>query len=108
MPWYVYLAAFVSGAFAANGIPHIAQGMCGNRFQTPFARPLGVGESSALVNVVWGWLNWLVAAALIHWVWPSEFPAPLELCALAAVGALAMGLYVANHFGKVRSVAPHP
>jgi|SRR5882724_11589644 len=108
MPWYVYLAAFFTGAFAANGVPHVTQGICGNRFQTPFATPRGVGESSAIVNVVWGWFNWVVVAALVHWVWPTEFPAPLALCIPAAVGALAMGLYLANHFGKVRSTAPHP
>jgi hypothetical protein len=44
--------ALVAGAFLANGVPHFVQGICGNKFQTPFARPRGVGESSALVNVI--------------------------------------------------------
>ena len=108
MAWYVYLAAFFAGAFAANGVPHFVQGMCGNRFQTPFASPRGVGESSAIVNVIWGWLNFVVAAALTRWVLPTEFPVPLPLCVLGAAGALAMALYVAHHFGKVRNAAPKP
>jgi hypothetical protein len=108
MPWYVYLAAFFTGAFAANGVPHFVQGICGNRFQSPFAKPPGVGQSSAITNVLWGWFNWLVAAALVHWVWPLELPVPLSLLAIAALGALALALWLANHFGKVRNVAPHP
>ena len=46
MPWYDYLAHFFAGAFLANGVPHFVQGICGNKFQSPFASPPGVGESS--------------------------------------------------------------
>ena len=55
MPWYDYVAHFFAGAFLANGVPHFVQGICGNKFQTPFASPRGVGKSSAIVNVIWGW-----------------------------------------------------
>ncbi|MGB6963179.1 MAG: hypothetical protein WBD83_03265 [Xanthobacteraceae bacterium] len=54
MPWYEYVAYFFAGAFLANSIPHFVQGVCGNKFQSPFASPSGIGESSAIVNVVWG------------------------------------------------------
>jgi hypothetical protein len=108
MAWYVYLAAFFAGAFAANGVPHFIQGTCGNRFQTPFASPRGVGESSAIVNVFWGWLNFLVAAALVQWGLPTEVPVPLPLWVFGAAGALAMALYLAHHFGNVRNAAPKP
>jgi hypothetical protein len=40
-----------------NSIPHTVQGVSGNRFQTPFASPPGVGESSAILNVIWGLAN---------------------------------------------------
>jgi len=108
MPWYVYPAAFFAGAFAVNGLPHFVQGICGNKFQTPLARFGGAGESSALVNILWGWFNFVVAGALVHFVLPTEFPAPLSLCILGAAGALLMALYLGRHFGKVRSAAPHP
>jgi len=39
--------------------------MCGNRFQTPFASPRGVGESSAVVNVLWGFCNLAIGIALL-------------------------------------------
>jgi hypothetical protein len=60
MAWYVYVAWLFAGAFLANAIPHTVRGICGNRFQTPFASPPGVGESSAIVNVIWGFANFAV------------------------------------------------
>src|ERR1700722_19374021 len=65
MPWYDYLAYFFAGAFLTNSIPHFVQGVCGNKFQSPFASPSGIGESSAIVNVVWGWLNFVVGSGLL-------------------------------------------
>jgi hypothetical protein len=108
MPWYAYAVAFVAGAFAANGVPHFVQGICGNRFQTPFASPPGVGESSALVNVVWGWANFAVSGVLLHYFLPSSFPLPLGACAAGALGALVLALGLARHFGSVRVGSPKP
>ncbi len=101
MPWYGYLAHFIAGAFLANGVPHFVQGVSGNKFQTPFAKPRGVGESSAIVNVIWGWFNFLVGGVL-----PRVFFLPLPIATL--LGVLAMALFLSNHFGKVRNSAPHP
>ena len=108
MPWYVYVAWLFAGAFLANAIPHTVQGICGNRFQTPFASPRGVGESSAVVNVIWGLANFAIGGVLLHVFFPPELPPPWPLCAAALIGALAMALWLASHFGKVRSSAPHP
>jgi hypothetical protein len=108
MAWYVYIACFFAGAFLANAIPHTVQGICGNRFQTPFASPRGVGESSAIVNVIWGFINFAIGGALLHIFFPKELPPPWPLCIAGLIGALAMALYLAKHFGKVRNVAPHP
>ena len=106
MPWYYYLADFVAGAFIANGVPHFVQGMCGNKFQSPFASPPGVGESSAVINVVWGWINFAVGGILL--IYFFLLPARVDEEIAAALGALAIGLWLANHFGKVRTTAPHP
>jgi hypothetical protein len=107
MPWYDYIAYFFAGAFLANGVPHFVQGICGNRFQTPFASPPGRGESSAIINVAWGWFNFVVGGALLHDFFPPLPPAIASGAAVAA-GALVMALWLARHFGKVRTSAPHP
>jgi hypothetical protein len=108
MPWYVYLAWFFAGAFFINSIPHTVQGVSGNRFQTPFASPPGVGESSAILNVIWGLANFTAGGVLLHVFFPPESPPPWPLCIAALIGALAMALRLASHFGKVRNTAPHP
>jgi hypothetical protein len=106
MPWYSYLAHFFAGAFFANGVPHFVQGICGNKFQTPFASPPGVGESSAIVNVVWGSFNFVVAGVLLRIFFPP-LPPPVPDSVATALGALIMALWLAHHFGKVRSGASH-
>src|SRR5260370_9182680 len=89
MPWYFYLAWFFAGAFLTNSIPHLAQGLSGNRFQTPFASPPGVGESSAVVNMIWGFANVAAGAAPLHCSFPPELPPPLALCLFVLIGAVA-------------------
>jgi hypothetical protein len=65
MHWYYYLAYFFGGAFLANALPHIGNGISGRPFQSPFAKPPGKGLSSSRVNVLWGFLNLFVAYLLI-------------------------------------------
>ena len=105
-PWYNYLAHFIADAFLANGVPHFVQGICGNKFQTPFASPRGVGESSALVNVIWGWFNFLVGGVLLRFFLPPIPPPAVSAATL--LGVLVMALWLGHHFGKVRNSAPHP
>ena len=107
MIWYVYVAWLFAGAFLANAIPHIVQGISGNRFQTPFASPPGVGESSAIVNVIWGFVNVAIGGTLLY-VFLPQLPPPWPLCAVALIGGLIIALYLARRFGKVRKEAPHP
>jgi hypothetical protein len=59
--WYHDLAYFFGGAFLANTIPHLVQGLSGHALQSPFASPPGNGLSSSTVNVLWGFFNLLVA-----------------------------------------------
>jgi hypothetical protein len=58
--WVECVLAFLAGAFLANSVPHFVQGICGNRFPTPFAKPPGKGLSSPTVNVLWGVFNLVV------------------------------------------------
>ena len=57
MAWYHYISGFWAGMFLANFVPHFVNGISGNPFPTPFAKPHGKGLSSPLLNVVWAWVN---------------------------------------------------
>jgi hypothetical protein len=98
MFWQFYLCAFFAGVFLANAIPHLVQGLCGNKFPTPFATPPGKGLSSALVNVIWGLFNAAIGTVLfIHsaikaettWLWVTFF-----------VGAALIGIPLSIRFSK--------
>jgi hypothetical protein len=91
---------FVAGALLCNCIPHLTVGLQGLSFPTPFARPRGVGPSTPLVNVLWGFANLAVGALLA-----ARNATPLLIgvdAAVAFAGAVAMGIYLALHFGKVQ------
>src|ERR1700712_4681626 len=66
MEWYTYLAAFFAGAFMANAVPHFVQGISGNKFPTPFAKPPGKGLSSPTLNVIWALGNLVVGYILLQ------------------------------------------
>ncbi len=102
VPSYIFLLQFVAGLFLANGVPHFVQGISGNRFQSPFASPPGVGESSPLINVLWGFLNLAVGFALLFEFTPKGADVVLEW-AFVGLGALLIAHFCAQHFGRVRS-----
>ncbi len=95
-----YVLIFVAGALLANGIPHLVSGVRGDPFPSPFAKPPGVGNSRPVVNVLWGFGNGL-AGAVLAIVWLPHEVAPIA-DAVCAAGFLAMALFCARHFGKVR------
>ena len=98
MVWYVYVAHVIAGAFLINAIPHLVNGLSGRRFPSPFASPPGVGESPAVLNVLWGFTNLVVGYVLLAGVGPFTFGISLDAL-LVGIGALLMGWRLASHFG---------
>lgn len=95
-----FLAHFFTGAFLCNALPHLAAGLQGRPFPTPFAKPRGIGDSSPLINVLWGFFNLLAGLALL-----ANAPVPLAPTlefGIVCLGALLLGIYTAQHFGKTR------
>lgn len=92
------LTLFFAGAFLCNCIPHLAAGLRGEAFPTPFAKPPARGLSSPPVNFVWGWSNALVGGILL---WRHGAPGDAADIAVMAIGALLIGLGLSIHFGKV-------
>ena len=99
MPWFVYLAYFIAGLFLANGIPHLVNGISGKRFPSPFASPPGVALSSAMVNVAWGFANFVIGVVLIAGVGDFVFGLNWALFTVA-LGFIVCGLGLAYYFGR--------
>jgi hypothetical protein len=99
MPWYYYVSYFFGGAFLANTLPHLINGISGRKFQTPFAKPPGQGLSSSTVNVLWGIFNLAVAWLLIFRVGSFSLH---NACHVITVGAgmLILSLMMARAFGR--------
>ena len=101
MPWYSYLLHALSAGLLINSVPHLAMGLTGTPFQSPFATPSGIGESSPRVNVWWGWANLVGGAVLLAKYTPADNLGWI----IFAVTPLLLGTPMATHFGKVRARA---
>jgi hypothetical protein len=99
MQWLDLVAYFFGGAFLANAVPHCVSGVMGEAFQTPFANPRGQGLSSSTVNVLWGFINLVIGYVLVCRVGDFELKSTADAVAIG-LGALALSLYVARHFGR--------
>jgi hypothetical protein len=97
----MHISYFFAGALLCNCIPHLASGLCGLSFPTPFAKPRGVGRSSALLNFVWGFSNVLFGVFLL-----VRHPLILVVGApllIFVTGVFVMGAYLSTHFAKVQA-----
>lgn len=102
------ILSFLAGLLICNAMPHLAAGLRGEAFPTPFATPRGVGLSAPQVNVVWGWINlflgWAIMPRLV--LFAPVMPLFNTLWLSFALGFLLAGLYLARHFARVRPTAP--
>ena len=101
MDFLTLLGNFFAGAFLCNSIPHLAAGLRGEPFPTPFAKPPGQGLSSPITNALWGSLNFFLGWGCLHAA-PVEFGLNVKF-ALFAVAFVGMAIFTASHFGKVRA-----
>jgi hypothetical protein len=90
---------FFGGAFLANSVPHIVNGISGRAFQSPFAKPPGEGLSSSVVNVFWGFFNLAVAYVLLVWLGQLSLHYWWQVVT-AGAGALLLSVMMARHFGR--------
>jgi hypothetical protein len=97
--WHTYVAYFFGGVFLVNSIPHFTNGVSGRRLPTPFASPLGKGQSSPTVNVLWGTLNLAIGYLLVCRVGEFHLHRTSDVLALG-VGVLLMAVFLAWLFGS--------
>ncbi|GLI27467.1 hypothetical protein ARHIZOSPH14_17090 [Agromyces rhizosphaerae] len=95
------LAHAAGAALLVNAVPHGVHGLSGKRFQSPFGRPPGVGESSPETNVVWSGANAIGGAALLFGVGRFRFGANADTVVTLA-SAWAAGIAISRYFAGVR------
>jgi len=91
--WQLYVYSFIAGVLGANGLPHFIKGITGQKHQTPFGKP-----SSATENVVWGWLNLVVAGAFLY---RANIHSHVVIAlALLAIAVLVTAILNSNNWAK--------
>ncbi|MGA2483124.1 MAG: hypothetical protein ABSF92_08400 [Candidatus Acidiferrales bacterium] len=100
MRWYLYVVYFFGGAFLVNAVPHFINGVSGRRFPTPFASPPGRGQSSPLVNVLWGAFNLAIGYLLLIQVGEFHVRQTPEVL-LVGAGGLLMAVMLSRAFGRI-------
>lgn len=96
-----YALLVLAGALLCNCIPHLAAGLRGEAFPTPFATPPGKGRSPPVINFVWGAGNLLFGVQALTMNLDAADPRLGRLALLA--GFIGLGLYLSNHMGRVRA-----
>lgn len=96
------IAHFFAACFLVNSIPHLVKGVSGQPFQSPFAKPPGVGLSSPAANVFWGGLNAIIGIVLLLKVGPFSAADNTDLAVTLAGGWIA-AFGLAKYFGGLYS-----
>jgi hypothetical protein len=99
MHWYHLVCYFLGGAFLAISLPHLLNGMSGMPFQSPFAKPPGQGLSSPTINVLWGFVNLVIAWVLLCRVGSFSLLNIAHML-IFGIGFLIMSVMLARTFGR--------
>ena len=93
---------FFAGMFVFNALPHLVTGVVGNKHMTPFGK-----DSSAVINVLWGFLNIAIVVLVLSFTSAGIQPPPLpEFIISVLVGGLVMSLMNANLFSNPNAKMP--
>jgi hypothetical protein len=98
MPWPHWIGCFLSGAILTNAVPHFVQGISGNPFPTPFAKPPGKGLSSPTVNAVWGLFNMVLGTVIFQSAGVSRHDYPGLVLFFAGIAVIAIPSSI--HFAR--------
>ena len=93
MPFISLVLGFAAGLIIINGLPHFVKGITGQKHMTPFGKP-----SSAIVNVWWGWFNFVVGLVVFGFSRPFMHPG-LSFIGFS-LGMLVTGLVLGSYWTK--------
>lgn len=97
--WRYHAWSLLAGALLANAIPHFVHGVSGMPFPAPFSSFLGAGTPTAVVNVLWGALNFAIGLDLLRTC--RAAPTPRLSRALTAAGFVAASILLAIVFSRL-------
>ncbi|GAA4579646.1 hypothetical protein GCM10023194_05770 [Planotetraspora phitsanulokensis] len=81
------ILAFLAGALGANATPHFVKGITKEHYPTAFG-------SSPLINLIGGWILYVITALLVIRADMTSHPAPAFVA--ASLGVLLMGVFHAH------------
>lgn len=99
MEWLRHASYLFAAILLTNAVPHFVSGITGHAFQSPFAAPPGQGLSSAMVNVLWGFLNLAVGYVFLLRVGDFDLRSTSH-AAVFGFGVLLAGLVLGHRFGR--------
>lgn len=97
--WRYQLWGLVAGALFANSIPHFIHGVSGSWFPAPFSSYLGKGVPTAVVNVLWGCINFAVGCDLVTTSQKAHFQKLSRI--LTGVGFVIVSVFLAVIFSRL-------
>lgn len=95
---------FLGAVFLTNAVPHFVAGISGRRFQSPFAKPPGVGLSSSTINMIWALLNLVVAWLLLCRIGSFDLRDTGDALAFG-LGVTLFGTAMSYRFGRINGGA---
>lgn len=96
------LLYFLAGMFVFNALPHLVTGVIGNKHMTPFGK-----DSSAVLNVLWAFLNIAVVVLILSFTRAGIQPPPMPKYIIAVlIGGLGMSIMNANLFSNPNAKMP--
>jgi hypothetical protein len=95
------ISSFFGGVFFFNAIPHLIKGITGQTHMTPFKR-----VSSPYLNVVWGFVNLILAIVLLKADKFANLSFSLSGIAAFVIGGFLISMADAQLFGKPGAKLP--
>jgi sterol desaturase/sphingolipid hydroxylase (fatty acid hydroxylase superfamily) len=86
--WQLYVYSFLAGIVVTLGIPSFIKGLTGDKYKSPLG-------STPTLNVVWGWVCFVVAGFLAYDAHPRARHHELRSFGLFALGILLVALFLA-------------
>lgn len=87
----VIIMGALAGVSFSFGLPHLVRGAAGKKFMTPLGQ-----NRSAIENVLWGWVFWVVAVLLWHVAPMAAHPRAAFVATAGGVLVGALGMAMLN------------